>query len=86
MEADNPVDYETMMETLLHEGRHAYQEYNISTREVMSEREVTEVWAENMEHYIDPLYDYEGYFKQPIEQDARDFASEVILDHFDKLI
>ena len=34
-------------------------------------------WRVNMAHYIDSAQDFEGYFKQPIEFDARAFSNGV---------
>ena len=31
-----------------------------------------------MKHYINPDYDFQGYYEQAIECDARDFAEEVL--------
>ena len=64
--------------TILHEMRHGMQ-HRIATgdRRFDVPYQRRRVWRENIANYIPPDYDYEGYFKQPIEFDARTFANRV---------
>jgi hypothetical protein len=39
-------------------------------------------WHLNDENYISPDDDFEGYWKQPVEEDARDFAEDQINTQF----
>lgn len=79
------------LETLLHEGRHAYQNYNLNVRVVEQNSERVESWRLNHEMgYEDGesgLFDYKDmgfkrYLTQPVEVDARVFA-ESVLDKLD---
>lgn len=74
-------DYREMLDTLIHEGRHAYQDYNIDIREVHSDASETKAWEHNFDHYVDGNWDFQSYFNQPVEKDAREFA-EAALDLF----
>jgi len=69
---------EQLMETILHESRHAYQDYAINNpKKVSVDADTISVWKNNFEHYITPELDYEAYFNQPIEADANDFAERM---------
>lgn len=71
-------DPEQLMETILHESRHAYQDYAINNPEKVSvDADTIMVWKNNFEHYICPEFDYEAYFNQPVEADANDFAERM---------
>lgn len=86
-----------LLETLLHEGRHAYQHYNISTCVIHSSPAQVRQWAENWAQYFDgnsiewggrhipsPFLretEYRLYYLQPLETDARQFAAEAV-DYF----
>ena len=83
-----------LLETLIHEGRHAYQYHNISTRMVHSSPAQVAQWAENWPNYFDgesiemngmhirtPFLRQTGlrlYYYQPVETDARMFAADTI--------
>lgn len=70
---DNP---EELMKTVLHESRHAYQQYAVDYPDRVTVSEGTiEEWKENMANYIPPGLDFEGYVNQPIEVDAECFAN-----------
>lgn len=55
-----PENLENVLETLIHEGRHAYQEYNVNERMVHTSESQVESWRENYEvlGYAsgDPIY------------------------------
>jgi len=74
---DKPVSEN--VDTIVHEGRHAYQDYALSHPETVSDPAVVDAWRENMEpgNYIDPSLDPEGYVNQPIEADAWGYAAEI---------
>lgn len=44
-----PENLEKVLETLIHEGRHAYQDYNVNERMVHSSEAQVESWRENYE-------------------------------------
>lgn len=79
------IYYTELLDTLIHEGRHAYQDYNVNENEVHSRHSEVESWAETMEG---GKWDYWGdtssllgqrlYEQQSIEIDARNFAADVI--------
>ncbi|MAT42802.1 MAG: hypothetical protein CL609_10700 [Anaerolineaceae bacterium] len=80
-ENDNPVK---IFETMAHESRHAMQHYYVEHPDqahpfINSEQLIN--WEENFENYISGSDDFEGYWKQPIEADARQFAT-IIMDDF----
>ena len=65
---------------MIHEGRHAYQNYNLEQREVNSDSYSTFEWRQNMEDgYKSPeIYGFRAYWTQPVEVDARAFAQDVL--------
>lgn len=88
-------DYLEVVDTILHEGRHAYQHYNVDKKLIHDSASVVNTWREN---FYDPKYQYyqastciipvKGrlqdvgyrlYYYQPVEIDARNFASDVML-------
>lgn len=73
-------DYRTMVETVLHEGRHAYQHQAVLGEIEHSNPDELAAWSENMQpgHYITFERNPRGYYNQPIEKDARNFASEYL--------
>jgi len=74
-------DHSEVLDTLIHEGRHAYQDYNLTEREVHIRQDEVEKWRENLYEtgYLDfKTYGFELYSKQPVEADAFAFASNVL--------
>ena len=73
-------EYFESLDTVIHEGRHAYQNYNLDHREVNPDMVSTSEWRRNMEEgYRSPeLYGFRAYLTQPVEVDARTFAQNVI--------
>ena len=83
-----------LIETLIHEGRHSYQYYNISTRMVHSSPADVAQWQENWPNYFDgESIEMAGlhvrtkflretgfrlYYYQPVETDARRFAADTL--------
>lgn len=80
--SDNFVDYKECLDTIVHEGRHAYQDYNISVREVHPRGTEVENWRLNTYSqlgYLDAqTWGFELYEYQPMESDARAFAGDVL--------
>lgn len=68
-----------ILNTLAHEGRHAYQEFNAFKRKVHPWHSEIVSWRDNFINYKDPrevgFYEYRS---QPIEKDAWTFANAVI--------
>lgn len=64
-----------ILTTLLHEGRHSYQHQAI-TGTIMHDETETKVWNENFQKYITFQEDPKGYYAQPVEVDARNYASQ----------
>ena len=81
----NPAVYKEIIDTLVHEGRHAYQDYNVNERVVHPRQSEVDSWAETMEG---GKWGYWGdcstelgwrlYEQQSIEIDARNFAADVV--------
>lgn len=73
-------EYFESLDTVIHEGRHAYQNYNLEQREVNSDSYSTSEWRQNMEDgYKSPeIYGFRAYWTQPVEVDARAFAQDVL--------
>lgn len=74
--SDNVADN---VDTVIHEGRHAYQRHAIENPEAHDNPAEVNAWAENMEpgNYVDPKLDPERYRKQPVEADAWQYAGEI---------
>jgi len=85
------ADYRNVMDTIFHEGRHAYQNYNLYVRQTESNDTMVESWRINCEtlgYNSGAPYDateygvmlgYLDYYTQPVEVDARMYA-EAVLD------
>ena len=83
--SDSEASYAQVLNTFFHEGRHAYQDYNLAVERVEQNKELVESWRVNFEilGYDDgdrlifkDLGFYE-YYSQPVEVDARVFAETV---------
>jgi hypothetical protein len=75
---ENP-DCKELMNTILHESRHAFQQKCIDNPSSVTIKEnVIDVWADNMRNYIPPGLDFEAYENQEIEKDANYFADSVM--------
>lgn len=87
--------YKESLNTIIHEGRHAYQQYNIDCRQVHQSEGDCQNWRENLRNDLWGLcpenYGYQSaeevgplrYWMQPVEADARAFAADV-LNQLDK--
>lgn len=96
----DPKVLDELLDTLIHEGRHCYQHYNVEERLVHESPAQVEAWRENFEElgYKDgspiPIVEigpiglftnqrlselgFRLYYYQPVEIDARTFASDVM--------
>ena len=72
-------DCKDLMNTLLHESRHAFQHRCVKHPESCDvSPKVIEEWKDNHKHYIRPDDDFVAYENQPIEKDANEFADSVM--------
>jgi hypothetical protein len=66
------------LDTVIHEGRHAYQEYAMDHPEIVGDDEVISEWIDNSQNYLDlQTFGAELYYSQPLEQDAWNYASSI---------
>lgn len=84
IESDSRKDYLQVLNTYFHEGRHAYQFYNLLNERVEPNSELYDSWNVNLNVLGYNSGDYgffgfEEYYTQPVEVDARVFAEEVII-------
>jgi len=78
LDSDMPVD--EFIDTIVHEGRHAYQDYAVKNPGVHADAEQVNSWAENMQpgNYLRPEdYGQEIYEHQPVEDDAWNYATHI---------
>jgi hypothetical protein len=70
----NPVE---CLNTVLHEGRHAYQDSAVRGEVYHHDKAELKAWQENMKpgNYIQPEQNRRAYYNQPIEADARQYAA-----------
>jgi len=73
-------DAREVVDTLLHEGRHAYQQWAVDHPWTHGDPAEVEAWRENIAHYTTYEDDPVRYMEQPIEADARRF-SQAMLRH-----
>ena len=92
LKSNNPAALRETLDTIIHEGRHAYQDYNVNECEVHSRHSEIVSWAETMEGgkwgYCggsSSLLGQRLYEQQSIEIDARNFAADVLEKYEDKL-
>lgn len=83
-------DYRQTFETLFHEGRHAYQFYNLDVCRTERSDNMVDSWRANLSIlgyesgngiFLTETAKIRGYYRyasQPIEVDARQFAEDVI--------
>lgn len=78
---NDPSYLEQVLDTATHEMRHQFQNDVLALPEDFADipQDVLNKWEYEMqpENYISPDYDYQGYYEQAIECDARDFAGNV---------
>ena len=69
-------DADTLINTCIHEGRHAFQHQAVDGIAFHSNREEVEAWRSNLQsgNYISFRENPRAYYNQPVEVDARSFA------------
>ena len=85
MASDSYESYLQALDTLFHEGRHSYQDYNLLVKRVEQSDELVNSWIanyklsyDNGDRLIFKEYGMLRYFTQPLEVDARLFAETVM--------
>jgi len=69
---------EEIVDTIVHEGRHAYQNFVINHPEMISDHAIVQAWTDNFDNYLDlQNYGAELYNNQPVEQDAWQYAEAI---------
>ena len=85
--SNNMRFYNEVLDTVVHEGRHSYQTYNLEQRETHTSKGDLTNWHINMERYgyqSAQLWGFKAYWMQPIEA-ARKFAEDVLIAYKKKL-
>jgi len=78
-------DSKNAVETILHEGRHSYQQFAIQHPWIHSDTKEVNAWRRNLRHYFDPSkYGQELYESQPVEVDARRYVEKICNNIFGK--
>ena len=67
-----------LLNTILHECKHARQWAAVEGADFGYSQQQINEWKRNFDNYISPKESDEGYFKQPVEGDARGFANSII--------
>lgn len=76
--SDNDYVLRVMINTIIHECKHAMQWDAVTGRNAHGySEEIIAVWKRNFQDYIAPEESDEGYVKQPVEWDASSFAESV---------
>jgi hypothetical protein len=70
-------DLAETIDTVAHEGRHAYQHHAVEHSEFHPYADQILAWKKNFEKYVDGRFDPEGYRKQPVEADAWAFGRAI---------
>lgn len=66
------------VDTIVHEGRHAYQQYAIDHPGFHHDSAQVQAWNENFDNYLTAeAYGQEVYQNQPVEADAWSYASQI---------
>lgn len=69
--------------TIIHEGRHAYQRYAIDHPGFHPDANQVRDWRTNFRNYLDPeMFGYELYRNQQVEKDAFDYADAISMELF----
>lgn len=90
LNSNHPAALRETLDTIIHEGRHAYQDYNVNKCEVHPRHAEVMSWSETMEGGkwgycggASTLLGQRLYEQQSVEIDARNFAADV-LDRYDE--
>lgn len=81
LNSDNPLYFKEALNTLVHEGRHSYQTYNLYERETHTSQGDLSNWRRNQDEFgyqNAQKWGFKLYWMQPIEADARKFAEDVL--------
>ena len=73
--------YKNCLDTVIHEGRHAYQDYNLTHRQVHASPGDITNWKINQQGYgyqSAERFGFKLYWMQPVEADARKFAEDIV--------
>lgn len=74
----NP-DVRQSVETLAHEGRHAYQRHAVDNTGTHPDAQAVEQWQNNFDNYKTvQQHGFRAYYNQPVEQDARAYADRIV--------
>lgn len=84
---EDPSMLGQVLDTATHEMRHQFQTDVLANSNAFSDipDPVMDTWDYEFRNYISAEYDYEGYYNQAIECDARDFADNVLESYMDKM-
>lgn len=86
---EDPSQLGQVLDTATHEMRHQFQSDVLADPQSFGDipQDVLQAWEYEMKpwNYISPDYDYQGYYEQAIECDARDFSESVIESYMDKM-
>lgn len=86
---NDPTRFSQILDTATHEMRHQFQNDVVTAPHNFQDipKDVIAVWEYELEpqNYISPDYDYQGYYEQAIERDARDFSEDVLRAYTQKL-
>lgn len=76
---DGNMPHSEMMDTIIHEGRHAYQDYAVKTPNTVADTQVVTAWQENFRDYKSlRMYGEAQYKSQPLEADAWSYSARII--------
>ena len=85
---DSQACFKETLNTLVHEGRHSYQTYNMTERATHTSQGDLTNWHKNMEEFGYQSVQkcgFKAYWLQPIEADARKFAEDVLTAYEKKI-
>lgn len=84
---EDPGTLGQVLETATHEMRHQFQNDAVANpyRFLDIPANVLGTWQYEFRHYIRPEYDYQGYYEQTIESDAREFSEDVLQAYMGKM-
>lgn len=86
---DDPSQLGQVLDTATHEMRHQFQSDVLASPEKFPDipQDVLDTWRYEMDpwNYINPDYDFEGYYNQFIESDARGFSDDVLQAYTGKM-
>ncbi len=74
----NELPVREFVDTIVHEGRHAYQDAAVKNPDLAGNAPEVQAWAENMQNYLSlEQYGQEIYQSQPVEADAWNYAAQI---------